>query len=69
MDASNRKDIKIIPVIIIRYFQSEFGIQVKLIEFKSVLGETAEILTNHIMSVLKEHNLDKKVVGFYGDNS
>lgn len=51
MDASNRKDIKIIPVIIIRYFQSEFGIQVKLIEFKSVLGETAEILTNHIMSV------------------
>jgi len=67
MDASNKKDIKIVPVII-RYFQPEFGIKVKLLEFKSVPGETAEILTNHIMTVLKEHNLDKKVIGFCGDN-
>jgi hypothetical protein len=59
MDASNKKDIKIVSVII-RYFQPEFGIKVKLLEFKSVPGETAEILTNHIMTVLKEHNLDKK---------
>lgn len=34
----------------------------------SVPGETAEILTNHIMSVLKKHNFDKIVVGFCGDN-
>ncbi|KAL4141345.1 hypothetical protein QTP88_004000 [Uroleucon formosanum] len=34
MDASNRKDIKIVPVII-RYFQPEFGIKVKFLEFKN----------------------------------
>jgi len=50
MDASNKKDIKIVPVII-RYFQPEFGIKVKLLEFKSVPGETTEILTNHTMTV------------------
>lgn len=67
MDSSNRKEIKIVPVIV-RYFQPDFGIKVKLLEFKSVSGETAEILTKHIMLVLKEHDLNKKIIAFCGDN-
>jgi hypothetical protein len=63
IDASNRKNIKLI-----RYFLPEFGIKVKLLEFKSIQGETAKILTYHIMLVLKKHNLDKKIVGFFGNN-
>jgi len=67
MDVSNRKYIKFVPVIIL-YFQPEFEIKVKLLEFKSVPRNTAEILINLIMTVLKEHKLDKKVIGFCGDN-
>lgn len=67
MDASNRKDIKLVPIVV-RYFNTNSGIQVKLLDFKSVPGETSEILTNHLYSTLLENNLEKKVVGFCGDN-
>lgn len=67
MDASNKKEVKLVPVVV-RYFQPESGIQVKLLEFKSVLGETAVILTNHLVEVLKKNNLEDKVVAFCGDN-
>lgn len=67
MDASNRKDIKLVPIVV-RYFSPITGIQVKLLDFKSVPGETSEILTDHLYSSLVKNNLDKKVVGFCGDN-
>ncbi|GBN49672.1 hypothetical protein AVEN_230177-1 [Araneus ventricosus] len=51
MDASNRKDIKLMPIVV-RYFNPNSGVQVKLLYFKSVAGETSEILTNHLCSVL-----------------
>ncbi|GBM43432.1 hypothetical protein AVEN_18603-1 [Araneus ventricosus] len=57
MGASNRKDIKLVSVK-----------QVKLLDFKSVAGETSEILTNHLCSVLLQNDLNNKVVGLCGDS-
>lgn len=67
MDASNRKEIKLVPIIV-RYFNPDSGVQTKLLDFKSMPGETSEILAEHLLSALIEHGLDKKVVGFCGDN-
>ncbi|GBM16180.1 hypothetical protein AVEN_126446-1 [Araneus ventricosus] len=67
MDASNRKDIKLLPIVV-RYFNPNSGVQVKLLDFKSVVGETSEILTNHLCSVLLQNDLNNKLVGFCGDN-
>lgn len=44
------------------------GVKVKLLDFKSVPGETSQILTDHLLSDLKQHDLVEKVVGFCGDN-
>lgn len=63
MDASNKKEVKLVPIVV-RYFKQESGVHVKLLEFKSVPGETADILTSHLMTVIKENKLEDKVVGF-----
>ena len=42
IDASNRKEIKLVPVVV-RYFVPDIGVKVKLLEFKSLPGETAEM--------------------------
>lgn len=67
MDASNKNEVKLVPLIV-RYFKQESGVQIKLLDFKSLPGETAEILSNHLMGVVKENKLEEKVVGFCGDN-
>jgi hypothetical protein len=68
IDASNRKEVKIVQCVV-RYFLPEQGVKVKLLDFQSVPGETSEILTKYLLSVIKNHDLSKKVVGFCGDNS
>ncbi|GBN24906.1 hypothetical protein AVEN_8103-1 [Araneus ventricosus] len=67
MDASNRKDIKLVPIVV-HYFNPNSGVQIKLLDFKSVAGETSEILTHHLCSVLLQNDLNNKVVGFCGEN-
>ena len=67
IDASNRKEIKLVPVVV-RYFVPDIGVKVKLLEFKSLPGETAEILSNYLVSVLEQNELKEKVVGFCADN-
>ncbi|GBM60523.1 hypothetical protein AVEN_260008-1 [Araneus ventricosus] len=67
MDASNRKDIKLVPIVV-RYCNPNSGVQVKLFDFRSVASEISEILTNHLCSVLLQNDLNNKVVGFCGDN-
>lgn len=67
MDASNRKDIKLVPIVV-RYFNHISGAKVKLLDFKSVTGETCEIPTNHLCSVMLQTDLNNKIVGFCGDN-
>ena len=66
-DAFNRKDTKIIPVMV-RYFLPEEGVKVKLLDFKSVPGETAAILTDSLMCSLRDHQLTEKIIAYCGDN-
>ena len=42
IDASNMKEVELVPIVV-RYFLLESGVKAKLLEFKSVPGETAEI--------------------------
>jgi len=67
IDASNRKEIKIVPVVV-RYFVPDVGVKVKLLEFKSLEGETAAILSEYLVSVLEQNGLKEKLAGFCADN-
>ena len=60
IDASNRKKIKLVPVVV-RYFVPDIGVKVKLLEFKSLPGETAE---NYRVSCLEQNELKEKLLGF-----
>ena len=42
IDASNMKEVKLVSIVV-RYFLPESGVKVKLLEFKSVPGETAKL--------------------------
>ena len=66
-DSSNHSNLKIVPVLV-RYFAPTRGIQVKVIEFQNLTGETSEILVNHILSVLEKYKITEKVIAFCGDN-
>ena len=57
IDASSTKEVKLVPIVI-RYFLPESGIEVKLLQFKSVPRETAEILSKYLLSVLDQTKLD-----------
>ena len=61
IDASNRKEIKLVPVVV-RYFVPDIGVKVKLLEFKSLPGETAKILSNYLVLVLEQNELKKKLL-------
>jgi hypothetical protein len=47
MDSSNGGEVKLVPIVV-RYFSTEEGIQVKLFQFDEVSGERAQILTHSI---------------------
>ena len=53
VDSSNHSNLKLVPPLV-RYFAPTTGIQVKVIEFQNLTGETSEILVNHILSVLEK---------------
>ena len=60
IDASNMKKIKLVPVVV-RYFVPDIGVKVKLLEFKSLAGETAE---NYRVLCLEQNELKEKLLGF-----
>jgi hypothetical protein len=66
MDASTRKDTKIVSIVV-RHFLLLQGVKVKLLGFKSVPGET-EILSSTLVLVIKKHELEHKVIGLCADN-
>lgn len=66
-NTSNRHHVKLAPILV-RYFVPVRGISIKLLDFRSVVGETSEILANHIMSITKRHEIENKVAAFCGDN-
>ena len=67
IDALNIKEVRLVPVVVC-YFLPESGVKVMLLEFKSVLGETAEILSKYLLSVLDQTKLKDKLTGFCVDN-
>lgn len=66
-DASNRGNIKMMPVVV-RYFVPTEGVKVKLLEFSNQKGETSIIISKMIMEAAEKNELNNKVVGFCGDN-
>ena len=51
----------------VRYFWPE-GVKLKLLDFHFVFGETADIITNCLVSTLKKNDLTQKIVAYCGDN-
>lgn len=66
-DASNHGNVKLMPVLV-RYFLPTVGVQVKLLEFTSQIGETSEIIANLIIETAQKNDLKEKSVCFCGDN-
>ena len=60
IDASNRKKIKIVPVVV-GYFVPDVGVKVKLLQFKLLGGETAAILSEYVVSVLEQNGFKEKL--------
>ena len=67
IDASNMKEVKLVPIMV-RYFLPESDVKVKLLEFKSVPGETAEVLSKYLHSVRDQIKLKDKLIGICADN-
>jgi hypothetical protein len=63
MDISNRSEVKLV-LIVVRYFSVEEGIQVKLLNFDEVSGETTQILTQYLLQCVKKYKLEEKLVCF-----
>lgn len=66
-DASNHGNIKMFPVLI-RYFHQTEGVKVRIIEFSSEKGSTSEIIFDLLKKSLVAYNIKEKLVGFCGDN-
>ena len=67
INASSMKEVKLVPIVVC-YFLPESGVQVKLLEFKSVPGETAQILSEYLLSVLDQKKIKGKLIQFCADN-
>lgn len=67
-DASNHKEIKIFPVLV-RYFDYKTGVNIKILELKSLPGETSAIVNDHLTDCLTKNGLAGKVVGLCADNT
>lgn len=68
IDASNHKEVKLFPILV-RYFLPSSGIQVKLLEFKDLSGETSALQHQYIMETLESHQLSQKLIAFCADNA
>jgi hypothetical protein len=69
IDASNHKEIKLFPVII-RFFSSRLGVQVRLLDMQSLPGEDAQLVYDFIVSVVNNNGLDfSNLISFCADNA
>ena len=59
----NMWEIKMVPVLV-RYFLPSEG----MIDLGSITGETSELLSSFLVSVIKKYELEQKVIGFCADN-
>lgn len=67
-DASNHKDKKMFPIVV-RFFDELEGVQVKLLEFSTLPGETSELISDYLYTTLRSHNIDSKLVALCADNT
>lgn len=67
-DASNHTSTKLVPLMV-RYFNYSNGVQVKVLDFQALLGETADIISSFVLKTLGDFNLESKVVGLCVDNT
>ena len=67
IDASNTKKVKFVSIVVL-YFLPETAIEVKLLKFKSVSGEIAEILSKCLLSVLDRTRFKEKLIEFSTDS-
>lgn len=58
-DGSNHGALKIFPVLI-QYFDKEHGIQVRMLDLKSLNNEKSETICNLIITTLQKYNLNDK---------
>lgn len=54
-DASNHKELKLFPTII-RFFNSETGIKIRILDFVSLPGETSQIIFDSLNGILEKNN-------------
>jgi hypothetical protein len=66
--ASNHKDIKIFPVLI-RYFEPSLGVEIKVLEFKSLPGERAEVISEFLTEYVSSVNARDKTICVCADNT
>lgn len=67
-DASNHNDVKLFPTLV-RYFHPKTGVNIKLLDFVNLPGETSDIISNSVVQIISKHNLTEKLVGFCADNA
>ena len=68
LDASNKKDIKLFPIVV-RYFLPNRGIVDKIIDFVSLPGKTSDLQCDMLKKVIQKFNLRNKIVALCADNT
>lgn len=66
-DTSNRKYVKLLPIII-RGFSEFLGVVNLKLDVKSIPNETSDTISTELLATAKEWNITEKLVGFAGDN-
>ena len=67
-DAFNHGATKLIPILI-RYFNKDSGVCVKILDIEDVKGETSELLTDLLIRKLSEFEISQKIVCLSADNT
>lgn len=69
VDASNHNEVKLFPLVI-RFFNAKTGVRVRLLDLRSMPGETSQEIMNFILSATQENALDlKQLTSFCADNA
>ena len=67
-DASNHGNIKVFPILI-RFYDPDAGVRVKLLELKSLSGESSDLVSSYILEAVRSFELSRKIVAFCADNT
>ena len=68
LNTSNHNAVKQVPILV-RYFLPSLGMKTKIFDFKSIKGETSDILAEYITSAVQAYHLQLKLLGFVANNT